>query len=1506
MHCAVSFADAPILMHHFFTPPYLLLSPAQSPAKRKWSFLRRRVVDQFSPPPKPRPARAAVDSDAVATIDAMEFGEAIVVEVVSARDLRAAGWSGRSDPYVLCCLQGASTRSTTRRATREPEWRETLGLWRQIVPATSLAQNARTAAASSHASPLHRRDRLHVLVFAHDRFGRDEPLGFVEFDVDHLPRTDEAASVDVAPVWHRLQGAPSGEVLLRVRRARLSSPAQLALFQTWTSAEKPLAAGGVPHPDLVRAGFSVRALRGVMGDAPFLLPATPMPPPATTVAHAAHGPHDDFALAHSFHRTIHAAVCAAPVVVEHRARVESDRLLRVSHPPSSREPSRSFSSSSAASSSSRRHLRAASGSITASTLGGSMLSSPLLHLSSSALLPAPPASATPAPTETWNPALSHLERVLVRSLHRQGSDHSAIDSTSAPLSPLFSSAAGLQRVSSILVSQRLLLPVFAAAPPPQPTRFFWITQTPAGLSRRDFHRMLTHRIELAPAVVGHSAVATSTSLCIKHYAYSPEARLAYVACSNTEQAVLAMLRLRSLMIACDHTMREPAAHAAPIFVVARKMRRADLDLLLAAPHTGFIYVTPPACDQPAQTTAAATSSSASSSVPSPSSTSSLVLLHLSSDGVLSGFSRESLFPSPTDSDAGPRAPTASFVLNVATRRRDASAPSVSPMLLLRTAPAAFELVSQGHTRVFRFHLEPTAMTNESSQMHGHANMVGLHQYALGKSYVDAWVRHLKSWRHPSGGVGSESASRLGDGASSGASDLVQELTPTFRIRCTLCACDRDAHDLYRLDAAVDAAPTCRACLVAQASLLTHAAGPTNSALTFSTLDMSDLLDPHAYEAYLDASTRRLLDPVPIDAALAPTESASSSSAAASSDALSFPDLPYTRCPACHAHVAVDEVTCDDTSLLSDEAQLSWWQKQTGVDGRPPPPESYAHFVRHRVLCRNHLPASATGSTCGASFCRLCHASPYHVGLECGEFREFAAAPKCRFCLTAAVTARNHLVAPPSAALEQVCGHAECEAKSRISCLRTHGDGSASSSSSSPSSAHSHSCGHVCRGVRNESVCLPCLDPACVSANPSLTCGEDADSECAVCFAEPLGSAPALMLGCGHLVHFACVLRKIAANWTGDVRHALNATLLSSAAGKAASLAPSAGEAPPPMSDPRIHFGCLACPLCARRMVHPSLDAFIAPYLAFERVVHARAADAFTREGLRGHDKFERFASDYQRECETAADTKAAQPTPDDALVVSNTPPVEVAFALDVLNFYQCSQCEKPYFAGSRECGPAGGGERHVQSADLLCSSCKAQSSFDCCETHGADWVMYKCRFCCRPSTYHCWDSAHFCGQNRRDKADQRVHSSHTHHHVNSTRFSCFRPTVLPSPLVRRVSPPGPVARSLHVCDGPEPAANLRVPAVSRTGNADCSRAEGQASSLGSGSRGGRAWTLLRPVDLSARRASLPQRRRVRTRMRDVPRPEGGRAKRTQCRGTGAGRARSHRATATATRTPDTE
>ncbi|KAK3269813.1 hypothetical protein CYMTET_21758, partial [Cymbomonas tetramitiformis] len=380
-------------------------------------------------------------------------------------------------------------------------------------------------------------------------------------------------------------------------------------------------------------------------------------------------------------------------------------------------------------------------------------------------------------------------------------------------------------------------------------------------------------------------------------------------------------------------------------------------------------------------------------------------------------------------------------------------------------------------------------------------------------------------------------------------------------------------------------------------------------------------------------------------------------------------------------------------------------------------EAATHHAQHRYRC----------SLCTSSFCGSCLVSPYHIGDTCEQHCARVDAFLCRFCQEPVLHDGEDLKQDPSVAelrcmaaeagadtswcmerselnwvardlcLRRVCRSSDCRARLAQSCTRRH-----------------LACGHACGGVREEGSCLPCLE--CEGA-----AGVSADDFCGICWVEPLRSAPAIRLQCGHVVHAECARSKVDAGYPG----------------------------------PAISFQFLCCPLCrgaevagsARQyndagadqpMRHPMLEKMLVPHLECRTALCRMAKQRMLVEkqhvgatDLEPGGRFEGRPGEY---------------------------------ALGLFNFYHCSRCDNPYLGGARQCGPAAGGgdppqaaeqdangararnggeEQPYRKEDLVCGACCGAKG---CERHGAQFLEYKCRFCCKIATWFCFGTTHFCDE----------------------------------------------------------------------------------------------------------------------------------------------------------------
>ena len=72
------------------------------------------------------------------------------------------------------------------------------------------------------------------------------------------------------------------------------------------------------------------------------------------------------------------------------------------------------------------------------------------------------------------------------------------------------------------------------------------------------------------------------------------------------------------------------------------------------------------------------------------------------------------------------------------------------------------------------------------------------------------------------------------------------------------------------------------------------------------------------------------------------------------------------------------------------------------------------------------------------------------------------------------------------------------------------------------------CKHQCLGVKGESTCLPCLEPACIPANSRDT---PKTEMCCICYTCELSEEPSVKLGCGHIFHANCVRNLLQHRWS---------------------------------------------------------------------------------------------------------------------------------------------------------------------------------------------------------------------------------------------------------------------------------------------------------------------------------------------------------------------------------------
>lgn len=199
-------------------------------------------------------------------------------------------------------------------------------------------------------------------------------------------------------------------------------------------------------------------------------------------------------------------------------------------------------------------------------------------------------------------------------------------------------------------------------------------------------------------------------------------------------------------------------------------------------------------------------------------------------------------------------------------------------------------------------------------------------------------------------------------------------------------------------------------------------------------------------------------------------------------------------------------------------------------------------------------------------------------------------------------------------------------------------------------------------------------------NKSFT---DLSVDCAICF-ESLTNGETITLKCGHRWHLSCIRQQIAFAQ--------------------------------PSKTSRILFSGCKCAKCNVFCDHPALENL------------TRRTDAL-RSKVEGLIE-EQLKIDAPQAWKDARDAASK------------------AALLDSLGrsyaFYLCGACEEPYFGGTVACADQEDGDR-LLPAERLCGSCSPKSTVVCDRSteHGA-FHVWKCRYCCRPSTFVCYGNVHFC------------------------------------------------------------------------------------------------------------------------------------------------------------------
>ena len=71
--------------------------------------------------------------------------------------------------------------------------------------------------------------------------------------------------------------------------------------------------------------------------------------------------------------------------------------------------------------------------------------------------------------------------------------------------------------------------------------------------------------------------------------------------------------------------------------------------------------------------------------------------------------------------------------------------------------------------------------------------------------------------------------------------------------------------------------------------------------------------------------------------------------------------------------------------------------------------------------------------------------------------------------------------------------------------------------------------------------------------------------------------------------------------------------------------------------------------------------------------------------------------------------------------------------MDKLSYYECFKCKVPYFGGMKRCEQVNEEAKDYKPEELVCGKCSAVSvgqGVKNCKKHGADYIEFKCKYCC--------------------------------------------------------------------------------------------------------------------------------------------------------------------------------
>ncbi|ERL96283.1 hypothetical protein D910_01720 [Dendroctonus ponderosae] len=145
--------------------------------------------------------------------------------------------------------------------------------------------------------------------------------------------------------------------------------------------------------------------------------------------------------------------------------------------------------------------------------------------------------------------------------------------------------------------------------------------------------------------------------------------------------------------------------------------------------------------------------------------------------------------------------------------------------------------------------------------------------------------------------------------------------------------------------------------------------------------------------------------------------------------------------------------------------------------------------------------------------------------------------------------------------------------------------------------------------------------------------------------------------------------------------------------------------------------CLPCTLILKLDInHPTLEELLEPIKDLYKDVRRKALMRLEYEGLHTVE---------------AVQTPGARFYNDPA-----------SYAMDRYAYYVCFKCNKAYYGGEARCDADAGDS--YDPAELVCGACSDVARAQMCPKHGADFLEYKCRYCCSVAVFFCFGTTHFC------------------------------------------------------------------------------------------------------------------------------------------------------------------